>query len=554
MEVKRAVLYARVSHDDREREGRNLKSQLDMCRAYTLARGWDIIAELAEDDRGASGARLDLPQLNQMLDWAKQHRFDVLVVRELDRLARSLPKQLLIESILTKAGIQIEYVLGEYPNTAEGTFLKNVRAAIAELERLKIAERTTRGKIQAVKAGNIMVGSLPPYGYEKYRINGKTQLRIREDEAQIVRLIYEWYGNGDEEGIKRSVREIAQRLTAMRVPTYSDTRPHLVNRQYLRHGYWSPSTVQGLLRKTEYMGQWYYLKRQAIGERKVLRPVEEQIAVEIPAIVDAATWLAVQVRREMPRRKANPLRASKFLLTGYISCDVCNARMFGVVSMSGKTRSIKHSYYSCGDRRYSRDRMRDCIAPYFHAEPLETAVWQWVESLLADRALLDREVQALQESWVERTADLRAELEQVQARKALYERRQQALLDRYLDAKLSRTTWREQNTALKITLHQLTQAQATLTAKLESGNITERQKIHLHEFAGRLLARLQSASDLHEARRHLLAVLKLQVVVGIDVDGRRNAQVTCEVGPTNAPRPPVVLSQKLWLPAAPTNR
>ena len=86
--AKRAVLYARVSGDDRGKDGRNLKSQLDMCREYALAKGYTIIAELAEDDRGARGASFDLEQLSRALDMARAGEFDVLVVRELDRFAR----------------------------------------------------------------------------------------------------------------------------------------------------------------------------------------------------------------------------------------------------------------------------------------------------------------------------------------------------------------------------------------------------------------------------------------------------------------------------------
>jgi DNA invertase Pin-like site-specific DNA recombinase len=54
--TKRAVLYARVSGDDRDREDRNLLGQLDLCRRYALEHGYQIVEELAEDDRGACGA------------------------------------------------------------------------------------------------------------------------------------------------------------------------------------------------------------------------------------------------------------------------------------------------------------------------------------------------------------------------------------------------------------------------------------------------------------------------------------------------------------------
>ena len=91
--TKRAVLYARVSGDDRGKDGRNLAGQLEMCREYAVENEWEIAAELSEDDRGASGASFELAKLGLVLEMAEVGTFDVLVVRELDRLSRNLAKQ-----------------------------------------------------------------------------------------------------------------------------------------------------------------------------------------------------------------------------------------------------------------------------------------------------------------------------------------------------------------------------------------------------------------------------------------------------------------------------
>lgn len=84
---KRALTYARVSYDDRKNEARNLEGQSEDGRAYVKEKGYRIVAELAEDDRGASGADWDLPKLNQALDMARAGEFDVFVTRELDLCA-----------------------------------------------------------------------------------------------------------------------------------------------------------------------------------------------------------------------------------------------------------------------------------------------------------------------------------------------------------------------------------------------------------------------------------------------------------------------------------
>ena len=150
---KRAVLYARVSGDDRDNDGRNLAGQLDMCREYAINKGYSIVAELHEDDRGASGASFNLPQLLKAQDLASAGTYDVLVTREIDRFARSLAKQLIVEEELKRHGVRVEYVLGDYPETPEGQLMKNIKATIAEYERLKIRERVIRGRRLHARAG-----------------------------------------------------------------------------------------------------------------------------------------------------------------------------------------------------------------------------------------------------------------------------------------------------------------------------------------------------------------------------------------------------------------
>src|SRR5512142_929437 len=158
MNARRAVIYARVSSDDVRagKERRNLDEQLNMGREYAQGRGYTIVQELAEDDRGASGASLDLEQLNRVFSMARAGEFDVLVVRELDRLSRRLAKQLIIEEELKRAGVDIEYVLATYEDNPEGNLSKQIKAVISEYERLKINERMTRGRRLKARAGSIV--------------------------------------------------------------------------------------------------------------------------------------------------------------------------------------------------------------------------------------------------------------------------------------------------------------------------------------------------------------------------------------------------------------
>ena len=113
------------------------------------------MAEISEDDRGASGAAFELEGLSRVLEMAHNRRFDVLVPREIDRLSRKMSKQLVVEEELRRAEVDIDYVLGDYPDSPEGRLNKHIRATIAEYEREKINERMLRGRRNKIKAGNV---------------------------------------------------------------------------------------------------------------------------------------------------------------------------------------------------------------------------------------------------------------------------------------------------------------------------------------------------------------------------------------------------------------
>jgi site-specific DNA recombinase len=218
---KRAIIYARVSGDDvrQGKDGRNLAEQIAMGREFAQSKGYSIIAELAEDDRGATGASLDLEQLNRVFNMARAGEFDILIVRELDRLSRRLSKQLIIEEELRRSGVEIEYVLAKYEDNPEGNLSKQIKAVISEYERLKINERMTRGRRVKAKTGSIVSHGHAPYGYNFFTENGKTGLIINTKEAEIVNLIFNWYAEG------MTIRGIQRKLTQLAIPTPAESYP-----------------------------------------------------------------------------------------------------------------------------------------------------------------------------------------------------------------------------------------------------------------------------------------------------------------------------------------
>src|SRR5262245_48493862 len=109
---KRVAIYARVSTDDQAHRGYSIPTQIEACRNYAREQGYDVVAEFSDD---YSGATLDRPELDKLRNLFGT--IDGVIVYEIDRLARKVVYQMLIEEEFQKNQAPIEYVLGGYADT-----------------------------------------------------------------------------------------------------------------------------------------------------------------------------------------------------------------------------------------------------------------------------------------------------------------------------------------------------------------------------------------------------------------------------------------------------
>src|SRR5207253_3046194 len=86
MEQKRAAIYARLSRDREGNQTATLR-QVDDCRAFAAARGWDVVATYEESDVSASG-KVRRPEYERMVGDLAAGAFDVVLAWKLDRLLR----------------------------------------------------------------------------------------------------------------------------------------------------------------------------------------------------------------------------------------------------------------------------------------------------------------------------------------------------------------------------------------------------------------------------------------------------------------------------------
>jgi DNA invertase Pin-like site-specific DNA recombinase len=131
--------YARVSTDDQ-----HLDIQLQALKQAGCRR---IFHEKI------SGARRQRPELAKMIEHLREG--DTVVVWKLDRLARSTRDLLEIADAIDKPGAGLKSLCEPWADTTSpsGRMVLTVFAGIAEFERELIKERTSAGRIAALKRG-----------------------------------------------------------------------------------------------------------------------------------------------------------------------------------------------------------------------------------------------------------------------------------------------------------------------------------------------------------------------------------------------------------------
>jgi site-specific DNA recombinase len=522
----RAVLYARTSGDDRGKN--NIDAQLEACRQYAKGKGYAIVQELKEDERGASGALENLPGRDKAIELAEDHAYDVLVVRDADRLARDEAVFHILAREITRAGVRIESTTegplaspeGEQGDEGE---LGGLFAWVAARERKRIARRTKVGRRNRVARGGVMVAGRAPYGYLAERQgdseHGLFCLKPHNPEATTVRQIFGWFTSG-----QLDINGIARKLSTNGVPTPADVNPLKGGSTKKRpRGEWCRQTVHRILKNETYSGTWTYGKRIGAkkGQSARSNPTENWLTVDVPALVDRNVWEAAQERLEINRRNGNRPKKNFYLLgNGRLRCGVCQSAMHGTAGGRGS----EFLYYRCGAKK-PLDYARKCDSKMVRAELVDAAVWGWVEGILSDPASFEEGLTAYRGEQMRQAEPLRERGETLDDLIAEHEAQLNRLLDLYLAGQFERDVLAERKARIESTLASLRAERQDLMDALE-GQVMSDDTLHrLQAFARDLAANVEKASRNLKVRRKVIEALDVRATLQ-----GRDLLVRCAVG------------------------
>lgn len=329
----RVAIYLRVSTKRQAEQDLSIPDQRKQLAAYSRQQGWTVVEEYVES--GASGTTDNRPEFQNMISAAREkpRPFDIILVHSFSRFARDSVDLELYVRDLGRLGIRLKSITQETNDDPMGDMMRKMVAIFDEHQSKENAKHTSRAMKENARQG-FWNGGHPPYGYcvvDAEKRGDKVKRRLEPDakEAEIVRLIFRLYVNGDGTTAPIGVKAIASHLNAK---GYRQRQGRLFNNKL----------IQETLRETAYIGTYHFNRFNSRTRQP--RPENEWVAMACPAILDLPTFDAAQslLDRRNPRKTPGRSVNNPILLSGMVKCAHCDGTMSLRTGKSGKYR-----YYAC---------------------------------------------------------------------------------------------------------------------------------------------------------------------------------------------------------------
>ncbi len=383
--IKNVVVYNRIST-----KGQDFKAQLYTIEKYCKKKKYNIVKYFKEQLSGVTKLE-DRAAILELKEYCRDNSVDAIVVYDFSRLSRDFLNGIELVRYCEKQKINILFaqsgnqVLDDNNKLQESDELNVIfQSFYAEKERLRIASKLKDSKENLVlNHGYAGYGVYTPYGYKSV----KKLLKINEEEARIVRLIFHLYAIGfgqtliteflnnqiiklsdkrdlviNLDRIKQYIEEAGLRYVATKnqlvlkskVPTRTEIlkekgKLKKINKaEYL----WHEKVIGDILKNEIYIGKRKYSKKDV---KNCPRLLEDELFLEV-----------AEVRKER-KKKYTKIRDFEYAISKrVIKCGVCGKNYYPIKRSSGRDNR-----YVCMSKRTGDE----CENVGISITTLTSAIW-----------------------------------------------------------------------------------------------------------------------------------------------------------------------------------
>ena len=439
----RVTFYARVSTDQDEQIN-SLENQVQYYTELIQSKpNWKFVPGYV-DEGISGGSTKKRDNFNRMIRDAKAGMFDFIITKEISRFSRSTLDSIKYTQELLDYNVGV-FFQNDNINTldTDSEFRLVIMAGVAQDEIRKLSERLKFGFRQAIKNGHVL-GNDKLYGYDKK----DCVLTVNEEEAEIIRIIFDLYGNQ-----RLGTRTISKRLMEL---GYTSREGNAFNTLTIRH----------ILENPKYKGWYCGNKSQSVDyrtKRNVLLDESEWVTYpdpSIPAIVSEELWnranaLYKRRREEMKSHSSGVSFHNRYPYSAKIYCEEHGTTFHRQVI---QTKKGQQEVWQC--KVYRSHGRAACSAPQIRSSDLDVILSDIFKELVRDKEkIIDSLVTVL--TNIPKEVDYGKLRCQVENEMEDLERKKNRLLDLSIAGALTVEEFKERNDAFNA---QILECQGKLTA------------------------------------------------------------------------------------------
>ena len=377
--------YNRLSKEDGDKpESDSIQNQHSINQKhleYLREQGEQIESVTVYSDDGYAGGNFKRPRYQALIRDIESGKINCIIFKDNSRLGRNYPELgRLMEDYFPQKGVRVISVLNNLDSVKDPRGYCSAIVSFSNIvnddyiRQLSIKIKCT---LTMKRERGEFIGNYAPFGYQKDPAD-RHRLVVDEEQAEIVRKIFDWYEDG------MSASSIAKRLNAMQIMTPGDFKIRDGCKSFITHDRnssklhaWTTTTIATILKNEVYIGNMVQGKHKSVSYRSkkmMLTDESEWTVVEgthAPIISDEQ--FAIIHERFARRTRISPGKTHVYPLSGLVSCGACGHRMNRVVSQG-------YARYRCMTRTYAPDK---CQCPSIKEEYLEELILQTLQSLIA---------------------------------------------------------------------------------------------------------------------------------------------------------------------------
>jgi site-specific DNA recombinase len=389
--LRQAVIYARVSSKEQEKEGFSIPAQLKLLKEYAVAQGFKVAQEYVDVETAKATGRT---AFGQMVEYLKAHpSIRALLVEKTDRLYRNLKDWVTVDELDVEMHFPKEGVVLSRESRSSEKFMHGIKVLMAKNYIDNLSEEARKGMQEKAEQG--IWPTKTPLGYRNITgPDGKKIIVTDPAVSPVIAKLFEWYARSQytvrEATVKVRELGLVHRKSGAKVPV---------------------STVNAILRNRLYCGQFEWNGKIYQGSHE--------------AIVSVELWERVQDVMDGRLAKKHRRMTRDFAFSGLIACNTCGCAVVGEI------KKERYVYYHCtGHADKCQGNPATCRRKYVREEVLEKQFTELLGRLHFDDEVLEWVRDALHASH----ADQRREHEEaIKRHQAEYKRLDDRIRAMYVD-------------------------------------------------------------------------------------------------------------------------